>query len=165
LLPALGGTALGSGFERLALLGDREPAVRSIAARRGPLGPERDPLWDAMLSGEITERGYWRARSEEIGAALGRPGWPITEFMHLLYRVTGDVVRPEAAALVADAEALLRDAGVEIGWLACAIGNERAARFYEKCGWQRAGNVVEHVQIPDGTMQLEVWRYEKRLRD
>ena len=85
LLLDLGGTAFGSGFERLALLGEREPAVRSIAARRGPLGPEPDPLWDAMLRGEITERGYWRARSDEVGAALGRPGWPITEFMHLLY--------------------------------------------------------------------------------
>lgn len=113
LLPALGGTAFGSGFERLALPGEREPAVRSIAARRGPLGPERDPLWDAMLSGEITERGYWRARSEEIGAALGRPGWPITEFMHLLYSGTGEVVRPEAAALVADAKA----AGLRVGAL------------------------------------------------
>jgi len=70
-----------------------------------------------------------------------------------------------AAALVADAEARLRDAGVEIGWLACAIGNERAARFYEKCGWQRVATVVEHVPIPDGTIPLDVWRYEKRLRD
>src|SRR6185503_15615756 len=74
-----------SALERLALLGEREPAARSIAARRGPLGPEPDPLWAAMLRGEITERGYWRARSDEVGAALGRPGWPVTEFMHLLY--------------------------------------------------------------------------------
>ena len=44
LLLDLGGTAFDSGVERLALLGEREPAVRSIAARRGPLGPEPDPL-------------------------------------------------------------------------------------------------------------------------
>jgi putative hydrolase of the HAD superfamily len=111
LLLDLGGTAFGSGLERLALLGEREPAVRSIAARRGPLGPEPDPLWDAMLREEVTERGYWRARSDEIGAALGSPGWPITEFMHLLYGVTSEVVRPEAVSLVADAQA----AGVPVG--------------------------------------------------
>jgi hypothetical protein len=29
---------------------------------------------------------------------------------------------------MADAEARLAEAGVEIAWLACAIGNERAAR-------------------------------------
>jgi GNAT superfamily N-acetyltransferase len=37
-----------------------------------------------------------------------------------------------AAALIEDAEVRLADAGVGVAWLACAIGNERAARFYEK---------------------------------
>jgi putative hydrolase of the HAD superfamily len=113
LLLDLGGTAFSSGLERMALLGEREPAVRSVVARRGPLGPEPDALWDAMLRGEITERGYWQARSDEIGAALGRPGWPITECMRLLYGLTEDMLRPEAGALVADAQA----AGVPVGVL------------------------------------------------
>jgi ribosomal protein S18 acetylase RimI-like enzyme len=68
-----------------------------------------------------------------------------------------------AAALVADAEARLVEAGVEIAWLACAIGNERAARFYEKCGWRRAGTVAYQPDASNGT-PLEVWRYEKHLR-
>ncbi len=113
LLLDLGGTAFGSGLERLAFLGEREPAVRSIAARRGPLGPEPDPLWDAMLREEVTEREYWHARSDEVGAALGQPGWPITAFMHLLYSLVEDALRPEAAALVADAQA----AGMRVGAL------------------------------------------------
>jgi uncharacterized protein YndB with AHSA1/START domain/GNAT superfamily N-acetyltransferase len=68
-----------------------------------------------------------------------------------------------AAALVADAEARLVERGVELAWLACAIGNERAARFYEKCGWRRAGTVAYQ---PDAEYPapLEVWRYEKPLR-
>jgi GNAT superfamily N-acetyltransferase len=70
-----------------------------------------------------------------------------------------------AAALIADAEARLSDGGVEIAWLACAIGNERAARFYEKCGWRRAGIVVNNLDTPNGTFPLEVWRYEKCLSD
>ena len=69
-----------------------------------------------------------------------------------------------AAALVVDAEARLGESGVGTAWLACAIGNERAARFYEKCGWRRAGTVVEYLEIPDGTFPLEVWRYEKSLK-
>jgi GNAT superfamily N-acetyltransferase len=44
-----------------------------------------------------------------------------------------------AAALIADAEARLAARGVETAWLACAIGNTRAARFYEKSGWRMAG--------------------------
>lgn len=50
-----------------------------------------------------------------------------------------------AAALIADAEARLSEAGVQIAWLACAIGNERAARFYEKRGWRRAENMINHA--------------------
>lgn len=68
-----------------------------------------------------------------------------------------------AAALVADAEARLAEAGVGIAWLACAIGNERAARFYEKRGWRRAGTMINSLKTSAGTFQLEVWRYEKAL--
>jgi GNAT superfamily N-acetyltransferase len=68
-----------------------------------------------------------------------------------------------AAALVADAEARLAGAGVERAWLACAIGNERAARFYEKCGWHRAGTMVNRTETSEGTFLLDTWRYEKAL--
>jgi ribosomal protein S18 acetylase RimI-like enzyme len=68
-----------------------------------------------------------------------------------------------AAALVVDAEVRLWESGVGTAWLACAIGNERAARFYEKCGWRRAGTVVEDLEIPNGTFPLKVWRYEKSM--
>jgi GNAT superfamily N-acetyltransferase len=69
-----------------------------------------------------------------------------------------------AAALVGDAEARLAENGVETAWLACAIGNDRAARFYEKHGWRRAGNMINHLETSEGEFQLEVWRYEKPLR-
>jgi ribosomal protein S18 acetylase RimI-like enzyme len=68
-----------------------------------------------------------------------------------------------AAALMADAEARFAEEGVDIAWLACAIGNDRAARFYEKCGWRRAGTVIYEPEAANG-MPLEVWRYEKRMR-
>jgi GNAT superfamily N-acetyltransferase len=68
-----------------------------------------------------------------------------------------------AAALVADAEARLAEIGIQTAWLACAIGNERAARFYEKCGWHRAGTMMNHLDTAKGTFLLEVWRYEKSL--
>jgi GNAT superfamily N-acetyltransferase len=69
-----------------------------------------------------------------------------------------------AAALLADAEARLAADGVELAWLACAIGNERAARFYEKSGWRRARVFVHRPQTPEGKLEIESWRYEKRLR-
>src|SRR5882672_3051390 len=68
-----------------------------------------------------------------------------------------------AAALIADAEARLAARGVETAWLACAIGNTRAARFYEKSGWRRVGTVINPAETSSGPFPLEVWRYEKRL--
>ena len=68
-----------------------------------------------------------------------------------------------AAALIDDAEARLAASGVDKAWLACAIGNQRAARFYEKCGWRRAASVVYPAETADGHIMLEVWRYEKTL--
>jgi GNAT superfamily N-acetyltransferase len=68
-----------------------------------------------------------------------------------------------ANALMADAEAQLRDSGVTTAWLACAIGNDRAARFYEKCGWRRVGTMTHHLDTLAGEFLLDVWRYEKRV--
>ena len=68
-----------------------------------------------------------------------------------------------AAALIADAELRLRANGVATAWLACAIGNERAARFYEKCGWHRVGTMLNQAETSAGSFPLDVWRYEKRL--
>jgi GNAT superfamily N-acetyltransferase len=68
-----------------------------------------------------------------------------------------------AAALIADAEARLSEAGVATAWLACAIGNDRAARFYEKRGWRRVGIMLNQLETPNGIFSLEVWRYEKSL--
>ena len=69
-----------------------------------------------------------------------------------------------AAALIADAEARLAGSGVETAWLACAIGNERAARFYEKCGWHLVGTMANRLDTSSGQFPLDVWRYEKSLR-
>ena len=68
-----------------------------------------------------------------------------------------------AQILIADAEAKLAERSVVTAWLACAIGNERAARFYEKCGWHRACVYTSELALPDGVFALDVWRYEKRL--
>lgn len=68
-----------------------------------------------------------------------------------------------AQALIADAERLLRERGVSLAWLTCAIGNDRAARFYEKSGWIRAGTMPYRAETSSGPYEVDVWRYEKRL--
>lgn len=68
-----------------------------------------------------------------------------------------------AAALLADGEQRIAAAGHKRAWLGCAVGNERAARFYEKSGWKLAGTVNILVETGEGPFPVDVWRYEKEL--
>ena len=68
-----------------------------------------------------------------------------------------------AVALIDDAEMRLSNRDVDTAWLACAVGNDRAARFYEKRGWRRVGTMINQAETSDGPLPLEVWRYEKFL--
>lgn len=68
-----------------------------------------------------------------------------------------------AARLMEDAENGFRKAGYEAAWLACAIGNDRAARFYEKSGWRESGTMTFHAETSQGLLRLEAWRFEKRI--
>lgn len=68
-----------------------------------------------------------------------------------------------AAALLADGEERIAATGFAIAWLACAVGNERAARFYEKSGWRRAGTEGIEVETSEGPFPVQIWRYEKPL--
>ena len=68
-----------------------------------------------------------------------------------------------AARLMDDAVTQMRARGVAVAWLACAIGNDRAARFYEKCGWHRAGVMTNDLTIDNSPYPLRVWRYERAI--
>lgn len=100
---------------------------------------------------------------------IGPPGSPLGfcmvkgDELYQLYVAASARGKGIAAVLIIDAEARLVRSGVATAWLACAIGNERAARFYEKSGWRRTGTVVSRLQTAEGPFDLDVWRYEKRL--
>jgi GNAT superfamily N-acetyltransferase len=113
--------------------GDR---LRAALSEVRVLGPPAAPVGFCILKGDELYQLYVAAPARGSGAA---------------------------AILMADAEARLVEAGVEIAWLACAIGNERAARFYDKSGWRRTGVVVYQTEALNGTLPVDVWRYEKRL--
>ncbi|WP_299024753.1 GNAT family N-acetyltransferase [uncultured Sulfitobacter sp.] len=48
-------------------------------------------------------------------------------------------------------------------WLACAVGNERAAAFYRKAGWQHVRTGPYEVETSGGPRQVQEWRFEKQL--
>jgi GNAT superfamily N-acetyltransferase len=109
-----------------------------------------------------------RAGLSDVRVA-GPPGAPVgfsmlkDDELYQLYVAEESRGAGVASVLIADAEAQLFKLGVERAWLACAIGNRRAARFYEKSGWHLAGTFLSQLETPAGIIPLEVWRYEKQL--
>ena len=101
--------------------------------------------------------------------AVGAIGAPVgfcmvkEDELYQLYVSTQSRGSGVAAALIAEGESRLHQSGVNTAWLACAIGNERAAKFYEKCGWRRVGSMDDQVETSVGKFVLKVWRYEKCL--
>lgn len=68
-----------------------------------------------------------------------------------------------AAVLLACGEAMLARSGVAEAFLWCAVGNDRAYRFYLREGWSDAGVVQCDVATPDGPARLASHRFVKRL--
>ncbi|MBO6901206.1 MAG: HAD-IA family hydrolase [Rhizobiaceae bacterium] len=68
---------------------------------QGPFAPESDPLWQAMIRDEITEREYWLSRAREVGTLLGEKWDRMDAFVR---RARGAdpsaVIRPEALAAI-----------------------------------------------------------------
>jgi ribosomal protein S18 acetylase RimI-like enzyme len=98
-------------------------------------------------------------RGEPLGFAMIRTTELYQFYVAAPARGTG-----AAAALIRDAESAMLARGVDVAWLACAVGNVRAARFYEKNGWRQTGVVTIDSETSEGPFPLQVWRYEKDLR-
>jgi GNAT superfamily N-acetyltransferase len=141
-------------------------------------------LWhDAWRDGHahVAPAGLLRARSVEnfagrIAAALpdtfvaGPQGAPTGFFMLKDDELYQFFVAREArgsgfaASLLIAAEAELARRGVATAWLACAVGNNRAARFYEKTGWRVARTQVNRLETNEGVFEVEHWRFEKEMK-
>lgn len=68
-----------------------------------------------------------------------------------------------ARLLLEDGEARLRAAGTKLAILDCSIGNHRATRFYEKCGWRLRGEEMIALETSEGPLPLLTRIFEKRL--
>lgn len=63
-----------------------------------------------------------------------------------------------ARQMMMEAETLLSSPNA---WLACSVGNERAAAFYTKCGWQNLSEEELQVETSEGPRPVRIWRFEK----
>lgn len=65
-----------------------------------------------------------------------------------------------ARPLMVEAEARLSGPRA---WLGCSVGNDRAAAFYVKAGWENMGVEVFEAETSQGTCSVNIWRFEKAL--
>lgn len=167
-----------------------EPKAVPYHPMANEIEPLTDASFDAALTiwvkgwheahGEIVPKSLLALRTEENFRSRLRALQPGTRVVRASGAVAGLVIVAKdeinqlyvaptargggiAQALIADAEAEIRAAGHAQAWLACAIGNTRAARFYTRCGWVNAGIVAVPVDTADGPYPLDVWRFEKNL--
>ena len=109
-----------------------------------------------------------RAKWDEIFVAgpVGAPeGFAVLDHDELDQFYVAPVARGTgfAARFIAAIEAEFARRSIHQPWLIASVGNDRAARFYTKAGWQNVGIVDGVVEIPDGTFSLPCWRFEKTL--
>ena len=126
----------------------------------------RRPVPPALVALRTSESFLDRLR--DLGDALrvaGPPGRPLGlcvasgDDIDQLYVAPAARGTGLAARLLADGEARLAAAGVRVGRIACAIGNDRALRFYEKHGWRGGRGTITLA----GSFDLEVTLLRKRL--
>ncbi len=69
-----------------------------------------------------------------------------------------------AAALLGDAEQLVRANGYRTAWLAVVAGNARARAFYERVGWADEGPFEYAAAVAEGSIAVPCHRYTKTLQ-
>lgn len=129
----------------------------------------------AILPAEIAKHQTLASFRERLVAALsntralGPPGAPSgmatlkDDELYQFYVAESARGTGAAGRLMDDALAQFSARGVSTAWLACAIGNDRAARFYEKSGWHSAGVMTNELMIDGNPYPLRVWRYERAI--
>jgi putative hydrolase of the HAD superfamily len=113
LLLDFGGVISYSPFEQLEAAEQRLGLAPGTLAWRGPLAPGTDSLWQAMRSGELSERRYWELRAQEVGRLFGED-WCVQDFMRRMRPADPNAaIRPEARDTIRTARRL----GLRVGIL------------------------------------------------
>lgn len=145
------------------------PAVAAIwrsGWRDGHLGHVPDELVAARTDASFDARAGERTGDTAVAVVGGTVAGFVmvvgdeVEQVYVAAEHRGTAV---AAALLAEAERLVRAAGHERAWLAVVGGNTRARRFYERNGWVDEGPFDHAAEGPHGAIRVPAHRYVKRL--
>ena len=111
-----------------------------------------EPLARIRTLEDFTERLERSLVGVSVIGAIGKPlGFCIVkgDELNQLYVSSDARGTGIAQALIAEAEKRIAEGGYDTAWLACGIGNDRAARFYEKCGWHMERIFTYEPETPE----------------
>ena len=92
-------------FETLDVVEDSFGLKRGSLDWRGPIEPERDPLWRDVVAGIISERDYWPIRAREISEPRGET-WTAADLFVRIVEFNGEAwLRSEMLAIIQEARA------------------------------------------------------------
>ncbi|GAA0943568.1 GNAT family N-acetyltransferase [Pseudonocardia zijingensis] len=100
-----------------------------------------------------------------VGGAVAGFVMVVGDEVEQVYVAAGHRGSGVAAALLAEAERLVRAGGHERAWLAVVGGNTRARRFYERGGWVDEGPFDHAAEGPAGPIRIPAHRYVKHVHD
>ncbi|HET6729741.1 MAG TPA: GNAT family N-acetyltransferase [Jiangellaceae bacterium] len=153
---------------RRATLDDAE-AVASIwrdGWRDGHLGNVPDELVAARTLESFSSRAAQRVGDTVVfvvGGAVAGFVMVVDDEVEQVYVSSRHRGTGVAAALLDEAERLVRSNGHERAWLAVVAGNARARRFYERMGWTDEGAFDYPAANAGSTIPVPCLRYVKRL--
>ena len=145
------------------------PSIASIWHRGwqyGHIGHVPDELTTAR-----TERSFWSRTAERLpDTTIAEIEGDVAGFVMVVDDEVEQVYVGEdhrgsgiASVLLTEAEHRVQRGGHETAWLAVVAGNERARRFYAKCGWVDEGRFDYRAQGPDGPITVPARRYVKAV--
>ena len=106
---------------------------------RGPFDPDSDPLWQSMQADEISERDYWRIRTQEVAALVGKSWTEMSDFVKAARGADpGSVMRPEAL----NAIEFVRNAGGKLAILSNELDLFYGAEFRNRLPFMKHFDVI-----------------------
>lgn len=127
---------------------------------QGPFAPEADPLWQAMQADEISERDYWKTRTNEV-SQLARQNWTeMSDFVRAARGAEPDaVIRPEFRTTIA----ACKSAGIRLAILSNELDLFYGADFRDKLPFLKDFEVIVDATYT-GILKPDARAYEQVLQ-
>jgi GNAT superfamily N-acetyltransferase len=139
-------------------------AIWRAGWRDGHLGHVPDALVAVRTPESFSERAAERVADTvvaDVGGEVAGFVMVVGDEVEQVYVADGHRGTGVAGVLLTESERLVAAGGHERAWLAVAVGNARARRFYERQGWVDEGVFDYPADGPDGPIPVPCHRYTK----